>query len=138
MVEVISYRWQKARKVHRCDYCRERIEKGSIYRRDFCKDGKSAYSWKTCDKCETIVTGFWDWVSPDDGLDSQDFYDACKDFVCHFLCTNEDRELRGCNCDEDFVFRTYQALKDNELIFDVHDMLWKLKRKQVTIPFENQ
>lgn len=130
MSEIISSQWKKARKVHLCDYCGERIEKGNTYRKDFCKDGGTAYSWITCEKCETIVTGFWDWVDPDDGLDSQDFYDACKDFVCHFLCTNEDKKLFNCDCDTDWINRAYQVLKDNDLIFDRHDMLWKLRRRE--------
>lgn len=129
-METIAEYWPKARKRHFCNYCHDEIKTGEKYHKLFLKDGGDCYTWIECSHCELIISEIFSWVDPDGGMDDQDFYEACKDFTCKFICHNEDRKLYDCDCDCDFIERTYNCVKENELIFDRSDMLWKLKKRR--------
>ena len=56
MVETLSYPIEvKAKKHHRCDFCNERIMKGSKYLNGTFKFDGQVYSWKTHKRCSEIA-----------------------------------------------------------------------------------
>ena len=45
----------KARKEHRCDWCRCRIKKGEEYKYNKNVQDGDIYTWKECDRCKEFV-----------------------------------------------------------------------------------
>lgn len=72
-METISYpKLTKAIKQHKCDFCRQPIEKGSNYFKSTYVDG-GIYDWRTHEDCSYIADKLKMYDNADDGV-SQDFF----------------------------------------------------------------
>ena len=99
MIEIISESTHKARIKHKCDYCNCDIKRGEIYWRSFLKDGGYTYEWKEHDNCHLIASELWDFIEPDNGLDSDGFSYGVHEFARVFICPDcphFDKNAEGC------------------------------------------
>ena len=67
----------KAIKEHRCNFCYQKILKGSIYVKSVWK-ADSIYAWKTHNHCADIATKLKMYEDSDDGVDSDAFSEHIK------------------------------------------------------------
>ncbi len=75
MTNVISQTTQKARKAHRCNYCRMPIEIGQEYIRQYNEFDGDTYTWKMHTDCDHIAQKLINFKECDDGgASSDDFY----------------------------------------------------------------
>lgn len=54
-----AHTYPKARKPHRCEDCGRTIDPGETYRRGAGIDGGTAWTWKECAHCCTLVHLLW-------------------------------------------------------------------------------
>lgn len=57
--ELISDKWHKARKDHRCCECHRTIVNGEQYRRETLSDDGKISTYKTCADCESLKGAFF-------------------------------------------------------------------------------
>lgn len=75
MTKVISQTTQKARKVHRCNYCLMPIEIGTEYARQYNEFDGYTFAWKMHTHCDQIAQKLIDFKECDNGgADCDDFY----------------------------------------------------------------
>ena len=96
MVEVIRTKAiKKARKTHKCSYCRRDIKIGEPYRRSLLKYD-DVYTWNECKFCEVVsgeITASGFFVDDGNGFTAEDYSDAvyelheafCKKVDCDYL-----------------------------------------------------
>lgn len=72
-MKVISTNKRKARKIHTCEFCYDKIEVREIYSNQACVYDDKIYHWKTHLKCNNIsnVLNMYDYC--DEGLDGDTF-----------------------------------------------------------------
>ena len=73
MPDVLSERYVRAGKRHRCDCCPAWIEKGDVHSIQVCVDGGAVYTWRCCHVCDWIIATNWQHIYPDDfGIGPED------------------------------------------------------------------
>ena len=73
-MECSSHTTQKARKPHKCDWCRFQIEIGEKYQRQAIFDNGSAYTWKNHIQCMELTRNLKMFDETyGEGLGSEDF-----------------------------------------------------------------
>ena len=77
-MDIISSAYQKARKIHICDYCGGSIAIGEKYERTLIK-GDYLYPWKSHLKCLEIASKLKMHDDCDDGVTSDDFYEIISE-----------------------------------------------------------
>lgn len=102
MYENLGTRIRTARKQHKCDWCNKVIDKGEKYENQkFVCDGK-IYEWKAHEACQRVVDAIWEYADPDDGMNSDGFYEygqeVCRKFICPD-CPNWNDEFKDCELD---------------------------------------
>lgn len=119
MYENLGTVTRTARKTHKCDWCNETIEKGEKYEyQKFIWDGK-LYDWKSHEACSRVVSAIWDYDDPDDGMDSDSFYESgsevCQRFICPD-CPKWDPEIEDCEDENTMcIDRMDEFFKTHEL-----------------------
>lgn len=119
MIEIIKQDIRMARKDHYCDYCNEKISKGSRYELSTLKDDY-VYNWKSHIECKEIVQALMEYIDPWDGISSDDFYYACVEFCRTFVCPdcpNWSSEYRECDQDNGYCADKVHA------ILQTHDLV---------------
>jgi hypothetical protein len=75
-MRTLSDRTPTARKPHRCDWCGDRIEPGTKYRRTTHLGPDGLYEWIQCPPCGPLVSPAFDWAGwPDDGLTDDELHE---------------------------------------------------------------
>ena len=75
MTNVINQTTQRARKVHRCNYCRMPIEIGTEYTRQYNEFDGDTFTWKMHNPCDQIAQQLINVIECDDGgATADDFY----------------------------------------------------------------
>lgn len=69
----------KANKSHKCDYCNQLIEKGSVYMCSTHVYEGEIYKWRTHNYCAEIVTKLDLWSFCDEGVTQEDFIESIKE-----------------------------------------------------------
>ena len=86
-VQVLTDRHRTARTHHRCELCTRRIDPGETYRDQRAVYDCRAYTFKTCQHCETAVAVFdlWSEVDHDEGISFYhlDEYEPVDDHTAH-------------------------------------------------------
>ncbi len=92
MVEVIRTKSiKKARKTHKCSYCRRDIKIGEPYRRSLLKYD-DVYTWNECEFCEAVaceITSSGFYVDDGNGFTAEDYSDVVQELHEAF-CTKLD------------------------------------------------
>ena len=137
MEQHISDKWRTARKEHRCNFCGCIIRPGERYKLSVLFDGE-IYEWKSHAKCDYVSGEIWDYADPDEGMDSDCFYEACSDVCRTFVCPDCGKWDTDC-CDESFCLdKLYDLLQTKELYRDHRDgygySYWKLRDRTMVNP----
>ena len=69
----------KANKNHRCNYCLQEIEKGSIYLKSLHKNDGDLYQWKSHISCDAIADKLKMFDNADDGVTDEIFIETIKE-----------------------------------------------------------
>lgn len=74
-MEIILTRNPKANKMHLCDYCRQKINIGAVYRSDAINNEGDFYTWKSHIACTKIANelSMFDYT---EGLTGDDFQES--------------------------------------------------------------
>lgn len=75
-MEVLKSQIQKAKKVHRCDYCHLHIQEGELYEYSAIKNGSDFYTWKAHIDCQRLAIKLHMFEESDEGVTS-DIFDSC-------------------------------------------------------------
>lgn len=79
MMETLQYPTEiKAKKEHKCDFCLEPIQKGSIYLKSVYKYD-DIFSWKNHLCCSEIASKLKMYDDCDEGVTTDDFIESIKD-----------------------------------------------------------
>lgn len=136
MYQNLTHVTRKARKGHKCDWCGEIIQKGEQYEyQTYLWDG-DFYDWKSHEACSRVVSAIWDYCDPDEGLDSDEFYEygteVCRQFVCPD-CQRWNKEYEDCEdyntmCIDrmDEFFKTHELYRAERKAW--HE-IWKVREK---------
>ncbi len=137
MFENLKIEARKARKQHRCDWCREAIEKGESYEyQTYIWDGR-VYDWKAHEACSRVASAIWDYAEPDDGMDSGLFCESCGEVCQKFICPDcpeWNAEYEECEKDE------YYCIDKMDEFFKTHELyatrkgyysIWRCREKVV-------
>lgn len=118
MTQCLRHEMRTAKKRHICDYCGGIIKKGEKYNLGVYKDDL-IFEWKSHKRCDFIVSELWDFIDPDEGMDADDFHEACAEFCHAFVCPDcpqFDKEYKECNEDYSFCLdRIHALLQTNSL-----------------------
>ena len=137
MFENIETRESTARKNYRCDWCDKIIPKGEKYiRQKYIYDGEFC-TWRAHCACQRVTDAIWDYADPDEGLDSDGFYEyggeVCRRFVCPDCPKWSGNEYDGCeNGDSlcidrmDEFFKTHELYCTREGYYEV----WRVRKKE--------
>ena len=136
MYQSLEHRDRIARKRHTCDWCGNAIKKGEEYHWEkFIYDG-DFYEWRSHLSCSRIVSEIWDYVEPDEGMDSDEFTDACGDICKEFICPdcpswNKDdkdceKDISYCIDRMDEFFRTHELYAERKGCWKI----WRCREKQ--------
>ena len=121
-MEVISDSKRKARKNHNCDLCGGIINNGEMYDCQFNKNCGDVYSFKSHEKCSSIMDFTFEFADHTEGYNSDDFHDCCQEICNTFVCpncSNYDHENNECKIDECFCLdKVYKLSKNYNLIQD--------------------
>ena len=133
MLETISTTWRTALKEHRCSYCHGIIRPGERYEYSVNKFDGDIYEWKSHEKCAFIAGEIWDYADPDEGMDSDCFYEACSDVCRTFVCPDCGKWDTD-ECDESYCLdKLYDLFQTKELYRDHRDgygySYWKLRER---------
>ena len=108
-----------ARKQHKCDWCGKPISKGEEYERQKYKYDGEFHEWHAHLACSRVVSARWDYVDPDEGMDSDQFDEYCAEVCCRFICPdceNWNKEYGECEKDESYcIERMDEFFKSHEL-----------------------
>lgn len=112
MTECLRQEERTARKDHTCDLCLCTIKKGEKYNHGTYKN-VFLFDWKTHKRCDFISLELWDLADPDEGMGSDEFFEACAEF-CHVFvcpdCPQFDKEYKECNEDRGYCLDKIHAL----------------------------
>lgn len=81
-MEILKNQIQKAKKIHRCDYCHLQIKEGELYEYSAIKNGSDFYIWKAhidCTKLAHKLEMFKE--AGDDGVDSEFFNETINEYI---------------------------------------------------------
>ena len=116
---------RKARKPHKCDWCRKVIEKGEQYEYHKFVDGGKMYDWKAHLACSRVVSEIWDYVDPDEGMNDEEFMEGCQEVCQRFICPDcqkWNKEYEQCDDDESYCidkmdefFQTHELYEDKSM-----------------------
>lgn len=137
MTEQICTEMRAARKEHICDYCRMPINRGERYERYTGKYDGEIYVWKSHEACAFLAQEVWEYADPDEGMSSDDFYEACCDVCRVFVCPDcekWDKDNEECGGSGGFCIDKMVALfQTRELYREKRDIYgyshWKLKER---------
>lgn len=120
-IYIIEQKNKIARKLHRCDYCNELINKGEEYEYQKNIFDGDFYEWHTHLSCAHVASAIWNYCDPDDGMDDQQFQDGCQEVCQRFICpdcSKWDKEYEGCIDDKSYCidkmdefFKTHELYK---------------------------
>lgn len=113
-MDVINNCKRKARKDHICDLCGDTIEKGSIYKYQFNKEGGDTWNFRAHDRCWHIAEELWEYIDPYDLMDEDNFKDGlnsfCREFICPDCMHYDKSDYDCCNLDHYFCIDKIEAL----------------------------
>ena len=127
----------KSRKAHVCDFCGCEIPKGERYKRSVNVFDGRPYTWKSHLRCAELCGKIWNYVDPDDnGMTSDEFYEAVQDlaltFYCPFHCEEYDRDTQDCErgLDANVCIKRFAQFMENHELELVNDhnrgMCWRM------------
>lgn len=95
---ILSTKYPKARKTHKCNYCGLDIEKGEVYQKDAMISGDSGfYQWKSHVKCHELARHLKMFENYDDGVTDSDFQEEIsenfRDLFPNDINTKEWRDM---------------------------------------------
>lgn len=138
MWEVLSNVTRKARKRHVCNFCGHPIEPGEKYNNQTNVFDGRAYTWKDHLECQDLCNEIWDFVDPDEGMDSDAFRSALRELSSTFVCKNcPHRTVREGleDCDEELsmkcirhihkFFKEFELVRDRSCPYD-----FRVKRRE--------
>lgn len=121
-METIRTSIVKARKQHTCDYCGGKISKGEKYKHIINVCDRRPYTWRSHLSCAKLCGKIWNYVDPDEGMESDAFceavYELANTFYCPFHCDEYDKDLHDCDSGFDYdvcVERFAKFMEDREL-----------------------
>lgn len=86
---IISQYKPKARKVHFCNWCAQKIQPGELYDKAAnVYDGK-IYTWKNHFACMKIATRLNMWDDVDDGVTENDFQESIQNEYCNLMSKHQ-------------------------------------------------
>ncbi len=138
MYQNLTHKDVTARKEHCCDWCGEKIKAGEKYHYEtFIFDGEF-WDWHSHLACSRVVSAIWDYVDPDEGMDSDEFLEGCGDVCRAFICPdcpNWNKEFEDCDKEE------YYCIDRMDEFFETHELYpvrkpgwyreWKCREKEV-------
>lgn len=86
MIEVLRTCTVRARRPHVCDYCGHVIRIGERYVRSCNKFDGQLYTWHSHPHCDRLASAIWDYVCPDEGMDTYTFRDAVQTVMSEHYC----------------------------------------------------
>lgn len=137
MYQEIEIRESTARKNYRCDWCDKIIPKGEKYiRQKYIYDGEFC-TWRAHCACQRVTDAIWDYADPDDGLDSDGFYEyggeVCRRFICPDCPKWSGNEYDGCEDGDslcidrmDEFFKTHELYCTREGYYEI----WRARKKE--------
>lgn len=100
-MEILKNQIQKAKKIHKCDYCHLQIKEGEFYEYSAIKNGSDFYAWKAHIDCQklAIALGMFE-CGNDDGINSEEFQEYINDYIRYIQFADKlkivkERELNG-------------------------------------------
>ena len=138
MTEEICTQWRTARKEHTCDYCGEKILPGQRYEHYTGKFDGEIYVWKAHEACTFVAQEIWKYADPDEGMNADEFREACCDVCRTFVCPDcgkWDTADEGCDSRPGYCIEKLVALfQTKELYRDRRDgygySYWKLRERK--------
>ena len=134
-METLEQKKVKALKDHVCDYCGCKIHKGEMHEYQRNKSDGRLYTWRCHLHCQSLCSKMWNYVDPDNGMNSDEFIDSARELMCAFYCPGHcdkyDKELEDCNdeFDEDSCIRRFAEFMEGKelmLIANNNGMFWQL------------
>lgn len=71
----------KARKIHKCNFCLQAIEKGIVYHNQVNIYDGELYEWKTHSKCSEVADKLKMFDDADEGVGSDDFWEHINNAI---------------------------------------------------------
>lgn len=114
---------RRAKKQHSCDWCGRSIQKGDVYNyQKYIYDG-SILEWHAHLACSRVVTAIWDYADPDEGMNSDEFYENCSEVCREFICPDCPAwDKKDADCVQD---RSFCVDKMDEFFMDHELYRWK-------------
>lgn len=134
--ENIRHKDVVAKKRHTCDWCNRAIEKGETYHYEVFKYDGEFCEWHSHLACSRVVSAIWDYVDPDEGMDSDQFDEGCADVCREFICPDCEhfsKEYGECEKDESYcIDRMDEFFKTQELYAtkDGYYRVWRCREKE--------
>ena len=118
-METISYpKLTKAIKQHKCDFCRQPIEKGINYFKSTHVDG-GIYDWRTHEDCSYIAEKLKMYDNADDGVSESFFMEEIKDEYSRIMSETQNEVYES----ESFVIPLFK--EQLQLVINFHRASWK-------------
>lgn len=111
----------KARKVHRCDFCAERIAIGDKYIKSTHKYEGDVYDWKTHDYCSELASTMKLYDDADEGVGQDDFMEAVSEKYNDLLINQ---------------FTDNDAEKYKEIVKQLHEVRFRQKLHYVIMHYK--
>lgn len=139
MNELLSEKYRKARKDHKCNLCGGHIQKGETYRWSKNVYDGTIYEWHEHKNCSEVCGAIWDYVDPDEGMSDQEFQDGCCEVCQCFICpdcSKYDNETGECEDDVTYcIDKMAEFFKSHELYRDGRNKyggeIWKIREKVI-------
>lgn len=80
-MEILKQQVQKAKKVHKCDYCGMAIPSGELYEYSAIKNGSDFYIWKNHIDCQRLALKLNMFEGSQDGVCSDMFWEYIHEYI---------------------------------------------------------
>lgn len=99
-MEILKNQIQKAKKIHRCDYCHLHIQEGELYEYSAIKNGSDFYTWKAHIDCQKLARKLNMFQDSDEGVNSDIFDSYINEYIDDLSFADrlkivKERELNG-------------------------------------------
>ena len=80
-MEILKQQKQKAKKVHKCDYCGMAIPSGELYEYSAIKNGSDFYIWKNHIDCQKLALKLGLFDECEGEVTSEDFWEGINNYI---------------------------------------------------------
>ena len=108
-MQTLSNSQRKARKIHECNFCAEKINIGEKYDHQACVKDGYMYDWKSHLHCSELASRLKMYDSCDEGVTHEDFIEIIQEEYRQIMSDNHNEEYES----ESFVYPTFH----NQLVF---------------------